>query len=251
MNGFPTLLRTTPIRYNYKKSFFKLKQKFEIFSIHKAKGAQVRSRVKYIEKGEKNTNYFLGLEKSRGANNTIYEIEQNENAINDPLEILSKIESFYNNLYKKDTEVNESEESLESFTKELQFQKLTAEDYASCDTNVTVKEMGAALMKLGNDSAPGCDGLTTPFYKFFWPKIKHLIFDSFNNAIENGELSKSQKRGIITLLHKDGDRNNLGNWRPISLLNTDYKFFSKVVALRMHSVLEFLINPLQKGFLKG
>jgi hypothetical protein len=31
----------------------------------KAKGAQIRSRIKWVEEGEKNTKFFLGLEKAR------------------------------------------------------------------------------------------------------------------------------------------------------------------------------------------
>ena len=72
-----------------------------------------------------------------------------------------------------------------------------------------------------------------------------------SHALDKGELSTVQKRGIITVVHKGGDRNNLGNWRPISLLNTDYKIFSKVISLRIQKVMDILINNLQKGFLKG
>ena len=229
----------------------KLKQHLEIFTLNKAKGAQVRSRIKYIEEGEKNSNYFLGIEKSKGAQNTIKEIKDNNNTIFDPLRILSHIETFYNTLYEKDSKVDESLDSMFNFTKNITFNKLTAEDYTICDVNITLKELGSALFKMNADSAPGSDGLTTPFYKFFWPKIKYYIFNSFNDALEKGELSKSQTRGIITLSHKGGDRNNLSNWRPISLLNTDYKIFSKLVAIRIQKVMDYLINPLQKGFLKG
>ena len=62
--------------------------------LNKARGAQIRSRVKYIEKGEKNTKYFLGIEKSKGAQNTIQEIKSDLNTTVDPLKILSEIEGF-------------------------------------------------------------------------------------------------------------------------------------------------------------
>ena len=64
---------------------------------------------------------------------------------------------------------------------------------------------------MNNDSSPGSDGLTTPFYKFFWPKIKILVYNAFIRALDKGELSTSQKRRIITLIHKGEDRNNLGS----------------------------------------
>ena len=106
---------------------------------------------------------------------------------------------------------------------------------------------------MNNDSAPGHDGLTVSFYKFFWPKLKNVLLYSFLNAWENNKLSISQRRGIITLLHKGNnlDRNNLGNWRPITLLNTDYKILSKLISLRLQPVLDNIINMNQRGFMRG
>ena len=113
-----------------------------------------------------------------------------------------------------------------------------------------MNEIGLALNSLNNDSSAGCDGLSVPFYKFFWQKLKFMILESFKDAINVGELSANQKRGIITLLYKGEERKDLSNWRPISLLNTDYKIFSKVIALRFQSVLPQIISKHQKGFLK-
>ena len=103
---------------------------------------------------------------------------------------------------------------------------------------------------MNGDSSAGSDGLSVPFYKVFWYKIKHILLKTFNEAIQKGELSSSQKRGIITLLHKGDNRKNLSNWRPISLLNTDYKIFSKVISFRIKNVLPKIISKSQKGFLK-
>ena len=53
------------------KQLLQTRQELELIHINRAKGAQVRSRIKWIEEGEKNTKYFLGLEKSRGKANTV------------------------------------------------------------------------------------------------------------------------------------------------------------------------------------
>ena len=67
-----------------------------------------------------------------------------------------------------------------------------------------------------------------------------------------GELSSSQKQSVITLIHKkDKDRLFLENWRPISLLNTDYKILSKVLTNRLHDVMPLLVNIAQSGYIKG
>ena len=45
----------------------------DLYALHEIEGAQVRSRLKWIEEGERNTKYFLGLEKSN-FNKKMYEI---------------------------------------------------------------------------------------------------------------------------------------------------------------------------------
>ena len=71
-------------------------------------------------------------------------------------------------------------------------------------------------------------------------------------AYEVGELSISQRRGVITLIPKDeSDLVDLQNWRPITLLNTDYRIASKALARRIETILPKLIHPDQTGFIKG
>ena len=75
-----------------------------------------------------------------------------------------------------------------------------------------------------NQKSPGSDGITTEFYKIFWNDIKEYYIKSINFSFQNGELTELQKQSIITLLPKSGKDNLLlENWRPISLLNVDYK----------------------------
>ena len=53
----------------------------------------------------------------------------------------------------------------------------------------------------------------------------------------------------MVLLFKKGDPLLLANWRPLSLINTDAKLFTKLLANRFNSVLPGLVNPYQTGFL--
>ena len=97
-----------------------------------------------------------------------------------------------------------------------------------------MEECSIALKSLPNNKAPGSDGFTTEFYKFFWADIKQLVFDSFAYSFHSELLSSDQKRALLTLLPKLGkDLRYLKNWRPLSLLNTDYKILTKLLSVRL------------------
>ena len=85
----------------------------------------------------------------------------------------------------------------------------------------------------------------------FWSDVKYLVVESLNEAYTQGELSESQKQGVLTLLYKKGDKRNLDNWRPISLLNTDYKIIARVMSHRLQKVLHKIISCDQTGYIKG
>ena len=63
-------------------------------------------------------------------------------------------------------------------------------------------EITKALKEMPIDKSPGLDGITTNFYKIFWIDIKSFLFDNYSYSIENGELSDSQRRGLLSLIQK-------------------------------------------------
>ena len=90
------------------------------------------------------------------------------------------------------------------------------------------------------------------FYKTFWNLRGQLVLDSLNFGYHRGHLSIEQTRGIVTLILKGNKAaTSLQNYRPITLLNTDYKIAAKVIASRLKRVIHDLIGPHQTGFLKG
>ena len=64
---------------------------------------------------------------------------------------------------------------------------------------------------------------------------------------KNGELSITQRLGIITLLPKgDKPEQFLKNWRPITLLNITYTLASACIAERIKNILPDLIMMIKK-----
>ena len=77
---------------------------------------------------------------------------------------------------------------------------------------------------------PGTDAIPGKFYKVFW-NDQPFFLASINASHAQGLLSISQRRGFLTLIpKKDKSLWYIKNWKPISLLNCDYKIAAKSVA---------------------
>jgi hypothetical protein len=89
--------------------------------------------------------------------------------------------------------------------------------------DVSIEEIKNVLKILKPNKIPGEDGIISEFYITHWEQIKDEFFLLVNNTFEKKELSPSQYKGVLTLLHKRGEREDIRNWRPLTLLNSDYK----------------------------
>jgi hypothetical protein len=72
-----------------------------------------------------------------------------------------------------------------------------------------------------------------------------------NETLQRGELSGTQKQGIIILIPKTPHPSSTKDFRPITLLTTDYKILMKVLANRLKVYLAKLVNIPQKACVPG
>jgi hypothetical protein len=219
---------------------------------HVTQGVFVRSRADWMEKGEKNNKYFLNLEKSHKGKSSIRCIlNDNGTECCDEKDILNEIKRFYASLYSsKHVDLNSPQSHM--FLNGDHIPKLDDDDRDSCEGELTNNECYKVLCKMSNGKAPGNDGLTVQFYKTFWNIVGHHVVNSLNDAYKKGELSNSQKQGVITLiLKKSKDKRKVENYRPITLLNVDLKLGSKIIADRIARVMPSLISCNQSAFVSG
>ncbi|CAM4688665.1 unnamed protein product [Lepidochelys kempii] len=97
----------------------------------------------------------------------------------------------------------------------------------------------------------GMDGLTVEFYRAFWDILGPDLVTVWAESLQSGVLPLSCRRAVLTLLPKKGDLRDLRNWRPISLLSTDYKIVAKAISLRLGSVMADVIHPDQTYTVPG
>ena len=129
--------------------------------------------------------------------------------------------------------------------------KIDVMQQEQCERLMTESDLLKSSNAFKNGKTPGTDGINAEFHKKIWSDIREFFLASINYSLEHGTLSIAKRRAIISLLPKgEKDRLFLKNWRPISLLNVDYKILAKALANRLIKFLSQLIDEDQTGYVK-
>ena len=230
----------------------KIIRELESISLQRTRGACLRSKARWFEWGERSSKYFLNLEKRNYQNKYINKLKKDDSStITDPTEILNEQQRFFQTLFSSQNPAVDDAKYKFLFDNDS-IVRLNAEQQQHCEGMLTIDECLAALKTFNKNKSPGTDGFTAEFYLRFWDDLGQVMVDSFNYAFTTGNLSISQRQGIIRLIpKKDKDPSYLKNWRPLSLLNVDYKIATKTLALRLKKVLPQVINNAQTGYIEG
>ena len=134
---------------------------------YRTKGSILRARCRWHNEGEKNTKYFLNLEKRHYNRGAISQLKlENENFVTTDKEILSECETFYKTLYSSNNG-SQNERADKVFFKTQMEKKLNQTEQDSCEGLLTKTECLEALKKMECNKTPGSDGLPAEFYKSF------------------------------------------------------------------------------------
>lgn len=144
-------------------------------------------------------------------------------------------------------------DSPEDFMEDAGVASLQETQKIYCDRRIEEDELGDALKKLNKGKAPGLDGLTPEFYQTFWEELKHPFRKMVEEGLAKEKLPLSTTTAVLTLIRKGTDTNQklIENWRPMSLLNTDYKVIAKTLSRRIATVMEKIISPEQSYCVPG
>ncbi|KAL4282916.1 hypothetical protein GQ457_16G008630 [Hibiscus cannabinus] len=115
----------------------------------------------------------------------------------------------------------------------------------------TEEEIQFALGTVESSKAPGPDGFNMRFLKKFWPSLKDEILDFFCKFYKGEVLDFSFNHSFIVVIPKNHNPNTIEDFRPISLVSSVYKLLSKVLVIRLGSVLEGIIGDQQFAFCPG
>ena len=161
--------------------------------------------------------------------------------------ILEKTTDFYSKLYTSTPPHEHTQtELLNNFNKSID-----EDDKVPLEREITVNEVKAAIARLSNQKSPGSDGLTSEYYKMFVNELAPILQKLYKKAYENHCLPYSLNEAIIKLLPKKNNAERIEDWRPISLINTDFKILAIIITQRLQPALSKIIGEDQTAHLKN
>jgi len=165
-------------------------------------------------------------------------------SIDDMIEIAS---DFYKNLYKK----QQIDTNLWS-TLFDGIPMLNDQDKDKLDADLSYEEVHKAVCGMPKRRAPGEDGLTAEVWEVIFPIVGHRYIQMVNKAKEKGQFLPGFLNALLTLIKKDGATEGLmKGFRPLSLMNLDYKILSKTLSNRLKLVIGRIIHMNQTYCVPG
>ena len=226
----------------------KLNNEFNNLWSKKTEGTRIRSRIQHYEQNEKSTQYFFSQEKIHARSKLWNQIKDSNGNIKMGIEnILKEQVHFYSKLLSSE---GWDKEAANKLVQNIE-NKITDEQKQLCEEFISETELNNGIKALKKNKSPGIDGIPGEFYKKYWTLIKKNFKQVIREIEETEELCLTQYRGVICLLFKQGDRDDLFNWRPITLLNTDYKLIAIIYAGRLKKILPTLIDEDQRAYIEG
>ena len=244
------LYATAPTPALYKERL-QLQSKFDLLSTSKTQKQLILTRQRFFETGDKAGRLLAHQARAATLSRLIPKIKSASGDVtSDPTKICDIFRSFYSDLYSSQcpSHVWEGDNPLDK----IAFPKLNEDLCRDLGNHISLKEVQEATMSLQSGKTPGPDGFTVEFFKLFSLTIAPVLQSMYNESFADGHLPPTLLEASISLLLKnDKDPLMCGSYRPISLLNVDFKILSKILALRLQRVLPSIIAMDQTGFMLG
>jgi len=100
-----------------------------------------------------------------------------------------------------------------------------------------------------NGKAPGQDNINSDLYKYAPEEFTLRLLQFLNNIYRENSIPNEWRHAVITPIFKKGDRREPKNYRGISILNTCYKLYSKILNMKLQEYSEVFMAETQNGLL--
>jgi len=203
-----------------------------------------RSRITYLTEGDANTKFFHLQACHMSRKNYIESVRVGDAHL---VREEEKAEAFF----KHFDDILGSQCSREA-NLDFTFLGLPVIDTSLLDVCFSEEEVWWTIQEIPVDRAPGPDGFTGLFYRTAWNIIKPDIMRAFHAlwALDGRSLYLINQAYIVLLKKKELPA-EISDYRPISLIHSFAKLFTKVLATRLAPLMQQLVRPNQSAFIRG
>ncbi|GKE42243.1 hypothetical protein Tco_1469527 [Tanacetum coccineum] len=201
-----------------------------------------KAKIKWSIEGDENSKYFHGIINKKRNNLAIRGIIVDGVWIKDPSVVKNEFLSHFRNRF--DSPCTDRLTLDMEFPNVLSYEQ--AQDLEIVFSKVEIKQ---AVWDCGLDKSPGPDGFTFGFYRKFWSLLEDDVVDAVCYFFNNGFCLKGINSSFIALILKSQGANMVKDFRPIRLIGSIYKIIAKLLANRLVTVLDGLVNEVQSAFI--
>ncbi|KAI0488433.1 hypothetical protein KFK09_028264 [Dendrobium nobile] len=205
-----------------------------------------RAKAKWIEEGDANSHFFHSFASARKRGNRILVVQKpNGDRSGDPALIQEEFMKFFMLKWEERQIVCDSWPSFHSEDKILDRVNEILE------AEITEQEVRQVVFSMGNNLAPGIDGITSSFLKFYWEIIKCEVTRAIIHFFSTNSMCESWKDTVVVLIPKVENAIVPAKFRPISLCQSFYKVVAKILINRLKPVLGSIVSEEQGAFVPG
>ncbi|KAG6783513.1 hypothetical protein POTOM_012962 [Populus tomentosa] len=205
-----------------------------------------KSRVQWLQLGDKNTTFFHKSLLHRQVRNVIHNLQDdNGTLVHDPEDIGKMASTYFENL------LTATHPTLNTEVTDIFPNIITEASKAAALTPITGDDIKAALFSIPDSKAPGPDDYNALFYKTSWDIIRDDFLAAIRFFFSSNSLPRCVNATRVALVPKKEHPVNLNDYRPISCCNVIYKCISKLLVIRLKAALVDVIGSSQSAFLPG
>ena len=200
-----------------------LKHEYNTILTSQVSDQLLRLKQRYFELGDKPHTLLARQLRGQQASRSIHTIKSSGGMpLTDPKQINNRFKEYYKELYK-----SKADGDIDTWLK-----KLDGASREALNSVMSPAEITDAIRSLHNGKSPGPDGYVVEFYKKFADQVTPILHRMFSDSIEVKRLPPTLYNANISLLLKqDREETNPSSYRPISMLNLDFKIFTKILAI--------------------
>jgi hypothetical protein len=202
-----------------------------------------RGTIKWVILGDAGTNHFHANATIRHRQNLISSLQKNDGSF------VSKHEDKALHLWESYKERLGTSEFTHIYF-DLNNLLLPLDNLLSPEDPFTNEEILSIVKDLPTDKSPGPYGFNSDFLKKCWPIVQHDFLELCQGFYDKNLCMQSINSSHIVLIPKIDNPTKVGDYMPISLLNSSVKLITEILANRLQAVITDLIHRNQYGFIK-